>query len=170
MGIFKITADDLQWIGGAVDDPQDLCLHGHVTVQFGDTILEDTGTISATALYLLKTLTEDKLMAEYDIQMIPCCGHTFIANVNMTEVQISGCDTGTDWSTIMRAIPSGLFSPPGRKRLWRFVNISTRCWISPRKSNASMIPAPRRKSRRMSLTGMDTRLSGTSGSGAITKD
>ena len=62
MVIFKITADDLQWIGGAVDDPQDLCLHGHVTVQFGDTVLEDCGTISATALYLLKTLSEDKIM------------------------------------------------------------------------------------------------------------
>ena len=39
-------------------------------------------------------------MAEYDIQMIPCCGHTLIANDDLTEVQISGCDTGTDWSTI----------------------------------------------------------------------
>jgi len=51
MGIFKIKADDFQWIGGVKDDPQDLCLHGHVTAQFGDTILEDNGTISATALY-----------------------------------------------------------------------------------------------------------------------
>lgn len=59
MGIFKIKADKFEWIGGAADDPQDLCLHGHVTVQFGDTTLEDTGTVSATALYLLKTLTED---------------------------------------------------------------------------------------------------------------
>ena len=100
MGIFKIKADKFEWIGGAADDPQDLCLHGHVTVQFGDTTLEDTGTVSATALYLLKTLTEDKLMAEYDIQMIPCCGHTLIANDELTEVAISGCDTGTDWSTI----------------------------------------------------------------------
>ena len=117
MVIFKITADDLQWIGGAVDDPQDLCLHGHVTVQFGDTILEDTGTISATALYLLKTLTEDKLMAEYDIQMIPCCGHTFIANVNMTEVQISGCDTGTDWSTIHEGNTIRFVLPSGQEEV-----------------------------------------------------
>ena len=66
MGVFRIKADNFEWIGGAADDPQDLCLHGHVTVQFGDTVLEDTGTVSATALYLLKTLTNDKLMAEYD--------------------------------------------------------------------------------------------------------
>ena len=100
MGIFKIKADDLQWITGAKDDPQDLCLHGRVTAQFGDTVLEDYGTVSATALYLLKTLRDDKIMAPYDIQMIPCCGHTLIANDGLSEVTISGCDTGTDWSTI----------------------------------------------------------------------
>ena len=100
MGIFKIKADRFEWIGGVADDPQDLCLHGRVTVQFGDTVVEDTGTVSATALYLLKTLTEDKIMAYHDIQMIPCCGHFLIANAELTEVQISGCDTGTDWSTI----------------------------------------------------------------------
>ena len=47
MGVFKIKADNFEWIGGAADDPKDLCLHGHVTVQFGDTILEDHGTHSA---------------------------------------------------------------------------------------------------------------------------
>ena len=39
MGIFKIKADKFEWIGGAAGDPQDLCLHGHVTVQFGVTVL-----------------------------------------------------------------------------------------------------------------------------------
>ncbi len=100
MGTFKIDADNFSWITGEADDPQDLCLHGHVTVQIGDTVLEDMGTVSATALYLLKTLTEDKVMAEYDIRMIPCCGHFLIANKELTEVEISSCDTGTDWSTI----------------------------------------------------------------------
>ena len=100
MSKFKIEVDNFTWINGETDDPQDLCLHGHVTVQIGDTVLEDTGTVSATALYLLKTLTQDKVMAEYDIQMIPCCGHFLIANKDLTEVEILGCNTGTDWSTI----------------------------------------------------------------------
>ena len=30
MGVFRIKADNFEWIGGAADDPQDLCLHGHV--------------------------------------------------------------------------------------------------------------------------------------------
>ena len=92
MGIFKIKADRFEWIGGAADDPQDRCMHGHVKVQFGDTVLEDIGTVSATALYLLKTLSEDKIMKPYDIQMIPCCGHFLIANNDLTEVAISSCE------------------------------------------------------------------------------
>ncbi len=75
MGVFKIDVDRFSWINGPEDDPEDRCLHGHVTVQIGDTVMDDYGTVSSTALYLLKTLTEDKIMAQYDIQMVPCCGH-----------------------------------------------------------------------------------------------
>lgn len=117
MGVFKIRANSFEWIGGTADDPQDLCLHGHVTAQFGDTVLEDTGTVSATALYLLKTLTEDKVMAYHDIQMIPCCGHFLIANNDLTEVQISGCDTGTDWSTIHEGNNIRFILPSGQEEI-----------------------------------------------------
>lgn len=117
MGIFKIKADELQWICGDADDPKDLCLHGHVTAQFGDTILEDDGTVSATALYLLKTLTEDKVMTHYDIQMIPCCGHFVIANEDLTEVSISGCDNGTDWSTVHEGDCVRLILPSGQEEV-----------------------------------------------------
>ena len=117
MGIFKIKADKFAWIGGVADDPQDLCLHGHVMVQFGDTVLEDYGTISATGLYLLKTLRENKIMAPFDIQMIPCCGHTLIANDDLTEVAISGCDTGTDWSTIHEGETVRFLLPSGQEEV-----------------------------------------------------
>lgn len=53
MGVFKISVDNFKWINGEADDPNDLCLHGHVSVQIGSSLLEDTGTVSATALYLL---------------------------------------------------------------------------------------------------------------------
>ena len=100
MGTFKIDADQFQWINGPEDDPNDLCLHGHVMVQVGTNSFDDDGTVSATALYLLKSLKEDKIMNRYDIQMIPCCGHFLIANADRSEVTISSCDTGTDWSVI----------------------------------------------------------------------
>ena len=117
MGVFKIRADQFEWINGAKDDPRDLCLHGRVTAQFGDTILEDHGTVSATALYLLKTLTEDKLMQPYDIQMIPCCGYFLIANSDLTEVQISGCDTGTNWSTVHEGDSVRFILPTGQEEV-----------------------------------------------------
>ena len=117
MGIFKIDVDNFQWINGPEDDPQDLCLHGHVTAWIGDTLLEDDGTVSATALYLLKTLTDDKVMAECDIQMIPCCGHTMFANRELTEVMISGCPNGTDWSTIHEGDSVRLILPSGQEKV-----------------------------------------------------
>ena len=117
MGIFKIVADDFRWLGGEECEAQDLCLHGHVTVQFGDTVLEDYGTVSATALYLLKTLSEDKIMAPYDIQMIPCCGHTLVANNDQTEVTISGCDAGTDWTTMHEGNTLRLILPSGQEEV-----------------------------------------------------
>lgn len=103
MGKFSIKATDLIWICDNPDDPNDLCLHGHVRAEIGESVLEDDGTVSATALYLLKTLTENKLMAPHDIQMIPCCGHFMIANDDLTNVTILGCDYGTDWSTVHTA-------------------------------------------------------------------
>lgn len=114
MGIFKIDVDQFKWINGMKDDPYDLCLHGHVMVQVGIHFFEDVGTVSATALYLLKSLKEDKIMSRYDIQMIPCCGHFLIANADLTEVTISGCDIGTDWSILHNdggikiVLPSGV--------------------------------------------------------------
>jgi len=117
MGIFKINADDFTWIGGTKDDPDDLCLHGHVTAQFGDTILEDIGTVSATALYLLKTLTQDKIMSYHDIQMVPCCGHFLVSNNDLTEVFIIGCNTGTDWSTIHEGSSVRLILPSGQEEV-----------------------------------------------------
>ena len=113
MGTFHIEGWDFQWITGEVDDPEDLCLHGSVRVHIGDTVLEDTGTVSATALYLLKSLTEDHKMNAEDVQMIPCCGHFLIANEDLSQVTILGCDTGTDWSIlhengrIKLVLPSG---------------------------------------------------------------
>ena len=115
MGIFKIDVDNMYWIGGAADDPNDLCLHGDVRVQIGDTLLEDSGTVSSTALYLLKTLTQDKIMSEFDIQMIPCCGHSLFANNNLTEVTVSGCDKGTDWTTLHSGEFIKLILPNGKE-------------------------------------------------------
>lgn len=57
--MFRIDADHLGWINTGKDDREDLCLHGRAVVCIGERTLEYYATVSATALYLLKTLTED---------------------------------------------------------------------------------------------------------------
>ncbi len=128
MCAFKIDVDQFSWIGGAADDPNDRCLHGHVTIQAGDTLLDDYGTVSATALYLLKSLTRDKIMAPHDIQMVPCCGHFLIANRDLSEVSIIGCDTGMDWSVIHENGGVRLVFPSG-----------TEHWVSQRDYRAEVL-------------------------------
>lgn len=100
MNEFYITATDLEWINGEKDNPKDLCLHGHAVAKIGNEILEYDATVSATALYLLKTITEDHIMYE-DNQMLPCCGHSmFLKEDGSGDVLICGCTNGIDWSVI----------------------------------------------------------------------
>lgn len=75
----------------------DLCLHGFVTALIGDEVFQEDGTVSSTAIYLLKTLTQDHIAGKEN-QMIPCCGHTLIPNEDLTEVSICGCPNCIDWT------------------------------------------------------------------------
>lgn len=100
MGTFFIDATDLAWMGGAADDPRDLCLHGHAKATIGDRTLEyEDATVSATALYLLKSITEDHL-SHADNQLLPCCGFFLLPNEALDNVVIVGCDNGVDWSIL----------------------------------------------------------------------
>lgn len=96
--IFKIDVDDLTWIKNE-DDPSDLCLHGHAIVMIGDEKLEYDATVSATALYLLKTLSEEHIIYEEN-QLLPCCGFTLYANDDLSCVDIIGCPNGIDWTVL----------------------------------------------------------------------
>lgn len=100
MGSFFIDATNLAWINGAADDPHDLCLHGHAKVTVGARTLEYAdATVSAAALYLLKTVTEDHL-SHTDNQLLPCCGFFLLPNEALDNVVIVGCDKGVDWSVL----------------------------------------------------------------------
>jgi hypothetical protein len=96
---FRIDADNLSWINGEKDAPEDLCLHGHAVVFIDNKRLEYDATVSATALYLLKSITEDHIINE-DLQMLPCCGHFIIPNEDLSEVCIWGCNNGVDWTVL----------------------------------------------------------------------
>ncbi len=97
MAKFQIDTTELYCIDGSMDDPDDLCLHGHAIAYIGEEKLEYDCTVSATALYLLKTLTEDHIIHE-DNQMLPCCGHFYIPDAKLENVIISGCNNGIDWT------------------------------------------------------------------------
>ena len=99
MDCFSIRAEKLCWLNGAADDPGDLCLHGQATVRIGERTLSYDATVSAAALYLLKTVTEDHIIHE-DNQLLPCCGFFMIPNRDLTDVRIVGCDGGVDWTVL----------------------------------------------------------------------
>ena len=97
--MFSIQVKNLHWIDTTADDPKDKCLHGDVSVQIGDECfgMEDA-TVSATAFYLLRSLTRDHIMYSMGIQLLPCCG--FDMYFWQGELVIIGCPNGIDWSVI----------------------------------------------------------------------
>ena len=100
---FEIKILDLHWIK-YVDDPTDLCAHGHVFVKIGDEVVMDKDsldvTVSSTALYLMRTLKDDYKKDDYASQLLPCCGHFFMAHEENDYVAIMGCPSGIDWTII----------------------------------------------------------------------
>ncbi len=98
---FEIKLLDLHWIND-VDDPRDLCAHGHVFVKIGEEIVSDKDsldvTVSATALYLMRTLKDNYKKDDFASQLLPCCGHFFVPNDNNDFVNICGCLSGIDWT------------------------------------------------------------------------
>lgn len=95
MKLFTIDASDLAWLEGS--EATDLCLHGHGIATIGARTLEYDCTVSATALQLLKSLTEDHIFSNGS-QMLPCCGHFLIPDEQGENVYISGCNAGEDWA------------------------------------------------------------------------
>lgn len=100
---FNIKILHLHWIKD-VDNPTDLCAHGQVFVKIGDEVVADRDsldvTVSATALYLMRTLKDNYKKDDYASQLLPCCGHFIIADDDNDFVNICGCPSGIDWTII----------------------------------------------------------------------
>ncbi len=95
MANFHMDAAELGWLEGI--EASDQCLHGHGIAVIGERRLEYDCTVSATALYLLKSLTEDHIIYK-DNQLLPCCGFFLIPDKTEENVCISGCPNGIDWT------------------------------------------------------------------------
>jgi hypothetical protein len=99
---FSIEINEIHWISNE-DIKTDLCAHGNIKVIIGDELIagikeDEDWTISATALFLLRTLernhTKENQVGEH---LIPCCGHFLIFTDDMEELYIGGCQNGIDW-------------------------------------------------------------------------
>jgi hypothetical protein len=100
---FEIKLLDTHWIRG-VDDPNDLCAHGHVYVKIGEEVVSDKNnsdvTISAAALHLMRTIKKDYKKNDFASQLIPHCGHFIISEKHNEFAIILGCPIGIDWTII----------------------------------------------------------------------
>jgi hypothetical protein len=91
----------LHWIQDTGDDSFDLCAHGEVEFRINDDIVlithDENLTVSAAALYLLRTLsiphTKSSPVCEH---LFPCCGFGMCEFPGEDDVQIFGCVNGED--------------------------------------------------------------------------
>lgn len=97
-----LRASEMHWLGGATDHA-DQCPHGKVTLSQDERELVGPAdgelTISAAALFLLRTLEEDHRPGHGvadDNQLFPCCGHVLYPDGD--RCYISGCPNGVDIS------------------------------------------------------------------------
>jgi hypothetical protein len=99
MNAFALALSSLSWWNETADDPRDLCLHGKVAGYIGDKTISCTATVSAAALNLLRTLTEEHRAGE-KLQMLPCCGFALFADETGENVTVIGCNQGVDWTVL----------------------------------------------------------------------
>lgn len=96
--IFSLDLIESYWINHTEDNPDDLCLHGDMQVTIGTSKFHyDNATVSASALYFMKSIYKNHIMNE-TLQLIPCCGFSIFKKDNCNEVDIIGCRNGIDWS------------------------------------------------------------------------
>ena len=98
--MITLSANNLTWLNTTGDRPEDLCAHSKVrfTVDGLEIVApDDEWTVSASAIYLLRTLernhTKDDPVGEH---LFPCCGFSMYEVDDSDDVLIVGCATGID--------------------------------------------------------------------------
>lgn len=97
------------WITESDEHAADLCVHGDVEFRVdGEVLIEPNEarnlTVSAAALFLLRTLTGSHTReARLCDQLFPCCGHAMWDIDGECDVLIQGCDCGPDFEILRQA-------------------------------------------------------------------
>jgi hypothetical protein len=86
----------MHWLG---EPKADVCAHGHVMFRMPGLDLPELValdcTVSAAALYLLRSLSSDRAPSPVSERMFPCCGHS-LHDVGDGDVLVIGCSYGVD--------------------------------------------------------------------------
>ncbi|MCC3160260.1 hypothetical protein LJ737_23690 [Hymenobacter sp. 15J16-1T3B] len=101
---FTLRLLGIRWLD-TLDETEDLCAHGSVQVGIGAETVSDAShpewTVSAAALFLLRTLTRNHSPDEPvgAGQLLPCCGFTmWYFPENGPDTLVLGCPSGIDWT------------------------------------------------------------------------
>jgi hypothetical protein len=102
--VIVLRPTNLHWIDG-INDPADLCAHSPVEFRIGGATLikpsDGDWTVSAAALYLLRTLsqphTKQQPITDY---LFPCCGNGIFEVEGRDDVRIVGCNSGIDFEVV----------------------------------------------------------------------
>jgi hypothetical protein len=115
---------DLHWLDRTNDDPSDLCAHGSLEFRIGgDDLAEGAAgeewTVSAAALYLLRTLsiphTKESPVGDH---LFPCCGFAMYDVAGEEDVEVCGCPNGLDFQILHSADGSGVVVRSEDGREW----------------------------------------------------
>jgi hypothetical protein len=115
---------NLRWINGAAEDPTDLCAHGDVEFRIDQDILlgAHTGrdlTVSAAALYLLRTLSVPHTRAApVGDHLFPCCGFAMWDIPSEPDVAMCGCPNGEDFEVLHQVSGEGVIIRAADGREW----------------------------------------------------
>ena len=89
--MFQLEILDKYWLPGQAEET-DLCLHGTVRVRIGENVLEDEASLSAAALHLLRTVTEDHQLDEM-AKLFPTDGFCWTPD-GQESIYLGGCPNG----------------------------------------------------------------------------
>jgi hypothetical protein len=103
--MISISPIRLHWIrDDGVDTPNDLCAHSPIHFEIGGktlmTVDDGDFTVSAAAIYLLRSLEADHVLdSNVHENLFPCCGHSMY-DIGEADVQIVGCPNGTNFNVV----------------------------------------------------------------------
>jgi hypothetical protein len=123
-----LEVSNLHWIAPSPEDIPDICAHGTVRFSVGTQEFEELSTldctVSAAALYLLRSLTEPYESANRE-HLFPCCGFNLFESDDSDDVVILGCPGGVHVDVLHESSGFWVRRPAGKGEF-----VPTEVWSS----------------------------------------